>query len=344
MNQPNQNNTDILDVLTREGVLINVSVRYPRFHKKLKPVDLGLDPDQISDRLMSLGHKRLLPKEALANLALCESRAHAIIDQSTFPFLGGIGHFLTNTKLADVRERLFSQKDRFETACFSFLAEYARHRDDALNEWRTLAGQICKTTEERERLVLQISQSFPPRNLLERRFSFEIRLFQIAVPEHMTIEVLSFADQAEVMRARREAAQSAAADIREGVEGFVSECVTTLRQETAKLCDDMLASMREGKTSGVHQKTLNRLRDFIDRFQALNFANDDEMAAMLGNARQQLLGMTADEYRDNPTATRSLQDGLSELRDHAHTLATQDARELVERFGQMGRRKLQLAS
>ena len=106
----------------------------------------------------------------------------------------------------------------------------------------------------------------------------------------------------------------------------------------------MLASMRGGKTEGVHQKTLNRLRDFIDRFQALNFANDDEMAAILANARQQLLGMTAEEYRDNPTATRSLQEGLSELRDHAQTLATQDAKELVERFGQMGRRKLQLAS
>ena len=106
MNQSNPSNTDILDVLTREGVLINVSVRYPRFHKKLNPADLGLNPEQVSDRLMSLGHKRLLPKEALAALALCESRAHSTIDQSTFPFLGGIGHFLPNAKLEEVRQRL----------------------------------------------------------------------------------------------------------------------------------------------------------------------------------------------------------------------------------------------
>ena len=40
-------------------------------------------PDQVSDRLMSLGHKKLLPKESLAELALIESRTHALIDQNT---------------------------------------------------------------------------------------------------------------------------------------------------------------------------------------------------------------------------------------------------------------------
>ena len=87
----NNTNTDLLSALTREGVLINASVRYPRFHKKLSPADLGLAPDQVSERLVSLVHKRLLPKEALAELALVEGRTHAILDKGTFPFLGGIG-------------------------------------------------------------------------------------------------------------------------------------------------------------------------------------------------------------------------------------------------------------
>ena len=51
-------------------------VRYWRAHKKLRAEDLGLEPDQVSDRLISLGHKRLLPKEATAALAIVESRAH----------------------------------------------------------------------------------------------------------------------------------------------------------------------------------------------------------------------------------------------------------------------------
>ena len=59
-------NTDLLKALTREGVLAGVSVRYWRANKRLKAQDLGLDPDRVSDRLISLGHKRLLPREAIA--------------------------------------------------------------------------------------------------------------------------------------------------------------------------------------------------------------------------------------------------------------------------------------
>ncbi len=44
----------LLEVLTREGVLINVSVRYWRAAKKLRPEDLGLAPDRVTDRLISL--------------------------------------------------------------------------------------------------------------------------------------------------------------------------------------------------------------------------------------------------------------------------------------------------
>ena len=37
------------------------------------------------------------------------------------------------------------------------------------------------------------------------------------------------------------------------------------------------------------------------------------------------------------------EEALTDLRNHARELASQDARELVERFGELGRRKLQLA-
>ena len=106
----------------------------------------------------------------------------------------------------------------------------------------------------------------------------------------------------------------------------------------------LLASMRSGKTDGVHQKTLNRLGRFIEEFRQLNFANDTEMEARLESVRRELLSTSAEDYRQSPRATRNLQEGLSDLRDHARNLAQQDTRELVERFGQMGRRKLQLVS
>ncbi|MEX2579788.1 MAG: DUF3150 domain-containing protein [Verrucomicrobiales bacterium] len=340
---PNPSNPDILDVLTREGVLVNASVRYPRFHKKLSPADLGLAPDQVSERLVSLGHKKLLPREALADLALVESRTHALVDRNTFPFLGGIGHFLPNGKLVDVQEQLDAQRVCFRTATENFLHRYRDTRRQALADWRDAIAQIAKTHHEQETLLAQIADSFPPRERLEPKFAFEVNLFQIAVPDDLGMELVSFAEQQEVRRARREAADAAARQIREGVEGFVGECVTELRHQTARLCDEMLASMRSGKTEGVHQKTLNRLVKFIDDFKSLNFAGDTAMEQQLDRVRAELLGHSAEDYRQSPTATRSLQDGLTQLRDQARELATRDATELVERFGQMGRRKLQMA-
>jgi hypothetical protein len=49
------NNSDhLFSVLTREGVLINVSVRYWRVQKKVRPEDLGLDGDSVSASLASV--------------------------------------------------------------------------------------------------------------------------------------------------------------------------------------------------------------------------------------------------------------------------------------------------
>ena len=126
-------------------------------------------------------------------------------------------------------------------------------------------------------------------------------------------------------------------------EGFVAECVTGLREQTARLCDEMLESMGGGKTEGVHQKTLNRLVRFIDQFKAMNFADDREMEQRLEQVRAEFLTRSAEDYRNSPDARRSLESGLAAMRDHARTLAKQDATDLVERFGQMGRRKLMMA-
>ncbi len=45
---------NLLKALTREGVLIAVSCRYWRAAKKLQASDLGLDPGDVTNRLISL--------------------------------------------------------------------------------------------------------------------------------------------------------------------------------------------------------------------------------------------------------------------------------------------------
>jgi hypothetical protein len=334
------NNNNLLSILTREGVLIKVSVSYWRGHKKLRPEDIGLERKDVSDRLISLGHKRLLPKDALAGLALVEGRAHALVESNTFPFMNGLGHFLPNAKLAEVTEKLEELQNEFWAAKKAFLQKYSSLRESAAKEWRKMAEKLVKDPDQ---LVATIEASFPYPDQMDRYYGFDIQLFQIALPKHMSAELVSASEQQTVIEARQKAAQEASQKIRSGVESFVSDCVASLREQTAQLCEDMLSSIN-GCETGVHQKTLNRLVRFIDQFKSMNFANDTVMAQQLENVRKELLTKTAEEYRDSAVARARLKNGLSQLANQARNLAHQDATELVQRFGELGRRKFNLAA
>jgi hypothetical protein len=334
-----QNENQLLDVLTREGVLISVSVRYWRATKKLQADDLGLEPDKVSKDLISLGHKKLLPKEALQPLALIEGRAHALIDAGTFPFLG-VAHFLPNAKLKEVTEKLAELERDFVRAKLAFLGDYERLRAQARADWAAAAELMV---DDPERLVAKIDAAFPSPEKMERSFRFSTQLFQIRIPESPDLHCVDIADQEAVIQARQAAARNASVRIQQGVEQFVGDCAATLRRETATLCEEMLSSMQNGK-KGVHQKTLNRLVRFIDEFRQLNFVGDQEMEAQLDLVRREFLTRTAEDYRDNESARERLQGGLRSLAGVARELAERDSRELVERFGQIGKRRIQKAA
>ncbi|MEA3210779.1 MAG: hypothetical protein QOE70_3836 [Chthoniobacter sp.] len=334
-------NESLLHVLTREGVLINVSIRYWRGCKKLKAEDLGLNPEDVSDRLISLGHKRLLPKDALSELSLIEGRAHSLIDTNTFPFLNGLAHFLPNAKLEEVNGKLRPLETEFWQAKEKFLKGYGRHRDQAMGEWREMAKKL---SVDPDRLVATITAAFPNPAQMEKHYGFDVTLFQIAVPERLEMDLVTLADQQQIMEARHQAAHQAGAKIRHDTEQFVAECVATLREQTAQLCHEMLQSIDSGKTDGVHQKTLNRLARFIDQFKQMNFANDTMMEQQLEQVRKELLSRTAEEYRDSSHAQKQLVKGLTALADKAKELARADTTEIVQRFGQIGKRKFNLAA
>jgi hypothetical protein len=91
----------------------------------MKPEDIGLEKKDLSDQLISLGHKRLLPKEALAALAVIKGRAYALVEANTFAFLNGLAHFLPNSTLAEVTEKLEELETEFWEAKKAFLEKYA---------------------------------------------------------------------------------------------------------------------------------------------------------------------------------------------------------------------------
>ena len=329
-------NQNLLEAVCRRGVLASTSVRYWRGCKRLNAEDLGLDPSHVSDRLIQLGHKRLIPREALSAFALIESRTHALVEGASFPFLGGIGRFVPNPRLGELTDRLDSLRDEFREATLDFVAGYAPLRDNAMNEWREAAQHLNGSAE---RLIATIEQSFPPAGEIAKRFAFETRLFQIAAPDHIRLEVAEGMEQMEVSEDRRRIAEDASRRMQADLNDFIQESVASLREETAKLTSDVLATI-DSSENGVHQRTLNRLTSFIDKFRSLNFAEDEQLETQLERFRSDILNRSAEEYRNNSGAMTSLTNGLELLRQNAVQLAQSDARDVLSRFGQMGTRRL----
>jgi len=326
----------LLEAVCRRGVLVATSVRYWRGCKRLNAEDLGLDPAHLSDRLIQLGHKRLIPRDALAAFALIESRVQATVESSSFPFLGGIGRFVPNPRLADLKDKLDKLGDEFREATADFAAGYGALRDSAIIEWREAARHLNGSAEH---LIATIEQSFPPAGAIAKRFAFETQLFQIAAPENIRLEVAEGIAQFEVADDRRRIADDATRQLQSDLDGFIRESVASLRQETAHLAGDVLATI-DGSKSGVHQRTLNRLSSFIDSFRSLNFAGDLQLENTLERFRRDLLQRSAEDYRNDPSAMATLTDGLNRLRENAVNLVRSDTRDVIARFGQMGSRRL----
>jgi len=326
----------LLDAVCQRGVLISTSVRYWRGCKRLKPEDLGLQPENVSARLIQLGQKRLIPKDALADFSLIESRVGAAVEGASFPFLGGLARFVPNPNLTSTISTLEKLRGEFDEAAHQFSDNYPALREKALAEWREASRHLNGSAE---RLLATIEQSFPPAGAIRQRFEFSWQLFQIAAPESIRLEVVEGVTQHEAAQDRQRIANEANRRMQSDLNAFIRDSVASLRQETAKLASEVLATI-DGSEKGVHQRTLNRIGNFIDNFRSLNFAGDAQLEASLESFRRELLNRSADEYRNQPGAMASLTDGLNRLRENAVQLAREDASAIVSRFGQVGQRRL----
>ena len=72
----------------------------------------------------------------------------------------------------------------------------------------------------------------------------------------MAAELVSASQQQAVIEARQKAAQEAGQKIRNDVETFVADCVASLREQTAQLCEDMLSSINGCETASTRKPSI----------------------------------------------------------------------------------------
>jgi hypothetical protein len=132
-----------------------------------------------------------------------------------------------------------------------FVRHYSRHRANAMDEWRTAAARLVT---DPEKTVAAIGAAFPM--MLDKHFGFDVTLFQRPLPERLQVDLLTLADQQNVVAARQQAAQRASEKISAEVETFVADCVASLREQGGTRNRALSIIKSRGSTHSNQQRKL----------------------------------------------------------------------------------------
>ncbi len=91
----------------------------------------------------------------------------------------------------------------------------------------------------------------------------------------------------------------------------MEQYVLGFRREVAEFCDQVIT-----QRSQVHGKTLNAIRDRIDRFQTMNVFGDTDAASRLTQLKQQISGLTRQDLAQQTDVAESLSRACQALKNH----------------------------
>jgi len=219
--------------------------------KKLRPQDLGLDPEEIQSKdLITLGSKRLIPKEEIEKLIKIRYRAYKAIESNSMKFT--FGSFVPRSRKDYLDGKLQGYKQEFDSAIQDIGNRYEEIRQDMMNRWNSemisIADKNGKDQEFIFMVMSRIEQAFKPWDQVKDKFHFDWNIYSeineiaksfiesvsIGMVEKMKEFAESFREKVEngnLNEANLKAARKFVEEIRMSMEVFESETLTKLMDE-----------------------------------------------------------------------------------------------------------------
>lgn len=261
--------------------------------KKLKPQDLGLNEDEIpSSDLITLGNKRLIPKEEIDKLVKIRHRAYKAIEGRSLKFT--FGSFVPKSQIEDLDEVLNSLKIEFETAVNDMGSRYDELRQSMMNRWNeemiSVADKNGKDEEFIFAVMSRIENAFKPWDQVRKKFDFtwktytEIndiaRSFIESVSIGMADKMKEFAEsfilkieEGNLKESNLKSARKLIEDVRMSMEVFQSNTLTSVLDDLEEwtlhgTANDVSASkalsdQMSSAMSGIVEKCNNRVDDIV---------------------------------------------------------------------------------
>jgi|WetSurMetagenome_2_1015567.scaffolds.fasta_scaffold261424_1 hypothetical protein len=320
-------NEQSLQNLFNDGMLVDLTVSYWSAARKLREEDIGLE--EVS-KAYSLGKKLLIPYEVMHEFKLIESRARALIDDSSYKFPIGNARFIPKKKFIGVVEDLRKLQDRYKELVIDLITNYDAYREkmrpiyeaaalDAFNTKSKRDGsfqtELLQNTKEVfiQEFMRRINACYPSVDSLAAKFDINLSVFEVTLPKLHESDASNVAHD---MAIHTELANEYRRQMQTKISTFVNDAVSVLRQEAIELCRHVSTNIAEGKV--IKSTTINSLTTFIDKFKDMNFAGDKTVEQSLESLRKEILDANpAGEFTNNEDLKVELQRRLNLIVEQA---------------------------
>lgn len=294
------------------GCLVSLNIGTWSGRKMLTKADyqkVGIDPSKLPEEIVNYGRKLLVPRSELRVMVNIEQLARKYLSTWSVPFGIANAHFVPVAKLPDVEAHLKEFKTEFESAVDSFVTRFEQMK------------QVVQT-EHPEFWEKCLKAHYPgdPESLRDK---FRFRWFTFKIAGMSSIQEANVGEILAKQKADQERLEVERQKMKEGVEEFVAEYVTAMRQETIKFCDLVTARVN-GKPCGDEEKSkkltgrsLVYFRKYVDRFRQMNIFGDAEVEKMLAEFRETYLDGAETADFESGHVQKSVTKALSALRQKA---------------------------
>jgi len=301
---------DTLNEVFRKGCLVDLNVSQWLAERRLQPEDLGLQPEEVPPNFV-LGHKKLIPAEAIAEVKRWDYQARDLLEVYSHPFPFGGARFVPRPKLLELTSKLDALITGFNGAADALVTKYADHKTAMRTEFLTAAKEAYKRvtllrgtapcTEEEyvNAFLARIEKVYPSPKELRGKYSMTYVVFQVELPDITRAtydQIVEDSDRIQLMRT------AYTEGIKQRMQEFAEGVARKQREDAARILGHAAERLRNGKRMSNH--TLNAVRRLVDRYAAMDLVGDTTLKVRLAEFKKRVLDAYADHHMMEDTGLR----------------------------------------
>lgn len=324
---------EITDLLFNEGTLFDLDIGRWAATKKLTAKEVLLE--DIDTSAIHLGHKRLLPKEALIEIIKLEGKARAALESHSLPFPIAGARFVYLRTLHGLVEQLIQIRESYYRAVNDFVEAYPFYKTTQLERLNNMAqgryaAELMKfqgrPDYDAKKVELdlwlqeeqQSNQSkYPDDAKLRSKFRFDWHIFKIA----------EFTGDGTTLSA--DEINEAQVKLKNELNNWVRSAAVAMHRtlgEAALQAKEMLQRHQK-----IHPRNLKPLFDAFETFRSINFTGSSDIQQVIEQIKTQF-GVTQEGTLDYSATAENINTGGSQgefttLLNQVAELAVEDAAE-----------------